>query len=68
MQPWRRIHQLSTVAIFARRWVANTTDTCFILLLICHWCLDVLIASRTLLYGAHISEWEDLEELAHREN
>jgi hypothetical protein len=30
--------------------------------------LDVLIASRTLLYGAHISEWEDEEEPAHRDN
>jgi hypothetical protein len=26
-------------------------------------CLDVLIASDTLLYDAHISEWEDEEEL-----
>jgi hypothetical protein len=30
--------------------------------------LDVLIASRTLLYGAHISKWEDEEEPAHRDN
>jgi hypothetical protein len=34
---WRRIHQLSTVAIFARRWVTDTMGTCFVLLLICHW-------------------------------
>jgi hypothetical protein len=33
----RRVHQLSTVAIFTRRWVADTTGTCFILLLIYHW-------------------------------
>jgi hypothetical protein len=31
-------------------------------------CLDVLIASHTLLYGAHISEWKDEEELTHRDN
>jgi hypothetical protein len=30
--------------------------------------LDVLIASCTLLYDVHISEWEDEEEPAHRDN
>jgi hypothetical protein len=37
IQPWRRIHQLSTVATFARRWVTDTMDTCFVLFLIYHW-------------------------------
>jgi hypothetical protein len=36
IQPWRWIHQLSMVATFARRWVADTMSTCFVLLLICH--------------------------------
>jgi hypothetical protein len=37
IQPWRRVHQLSTIATFACRWVADTTGTCSVLLLIYHW-------------------------------
>jgi hypothetical protein len=33
----RWVHQLSTVATFIRRWVADTMDTCFALLRISHW-------------------------------
>jgi hypothetical protein len=36
IQPWRQIHQLSTVATFACRWVMDTMGTCFVLL-IYHW-------------------------------
>jgi hypothetical protein len=31
-------------------------------------CLDALIAWREALYGAHISEWEDVEDPDHRDN
>jgi hypothetical protein len=31
-------------------------------------CLDVLIASHTLFYDAHISKWENEEEPMHRDN
>jgi hypothetical protein len=37
IQPGRRVHQLSTVATFTRRWIVDTSGTCFVLLLICHW-------------------------------
>jgi hypothetical protein len=37
IQSLRQIHQHSTVATFARRWVADMTGTCFVLLLIYHW-------------------------------
>jgi hypothetical protein len=37
IQSGRRVHQLSTVATFTRKWVADTMGTWFILLLICHW-------------------------------
>jgi hypothetical protein len=37
IQPGRRVHQLSTIDTFTCRWVTNTSGTCFIFLLICHW-------------------------------
>jgi hypothetical protein len=37
IQLYRRVNQLSTVDTFTRRWVTDTTGTCFILLRICHW-------------------------------
>jgi hypothetical protein len=40
IQSGKRVHQLSTVATFTHRWVADTMDTCFVLLLICHLLLE----------------------------
>jgi hypothetical protein len=37
IQPGRHVHQLGTVPTFAQRWVADTSISCLLLLLIYHW-------------------------------